>query len=423
MRRPRRLARLALWLAAPLALHTVARATTLDQAIAAAIGHAPEIVIADAEADAAGARLDQARSGRLPTATLTGTIGYGRLNPQNFFGLGAANVTPRAAQATIEQPLFSGGSVSAGIDQARAGVVSAAAQKVASRNQLITAAVEGYGNVLAAADMVDLYSRLVSETAEIERQARLRFRAGESPSTDVAQAAARLAEARAGLSRAQGAQVSAQAHFNNLTGLAPTDLEPLPANPELPATLEEAMDVASHSNPLLVQAEAGLRAAQAVKRGARAEGLPTIGAFAEASTVRDQFFPDYRADSATVGIRARWQLFSGGRISGKIAEAGSEERAAEARLRAARMQIGEQIVSTFQEVRTMLLVEQAASDQARAAGEALESIRHEVRVGLKPQLDLLDAEREAIATQANRARARTDRAVAAYRLLSLLGRH
>lgn len=423
MRRCRRLAQLALWLAAPLALNTVARATTLDQAIAAAIGHAPEIAIADAEADAAGARLDQARSGRLPTATLTGTIGYGRLNPQNFFGLGAANVTPRAAQATIEQPLFSGGSVSAGIDQARAGVVSAAAQKVASRNQLITAVVEGYGNVLAAADMVDLYSRLVSETTEIERQARLRFRAGESPSTDVAQAAARLAEARAGLSRAQGAQVSAQAHFNNLTGLAPTNLEPLPANPELPATLEDAMDVASRSNPLLAQAEASLRAAQAVKRGARAEGLPTIGAFAEASTVRDQFFPDYRADSATVGIRARWQLFSGGRISGKIAEAGSEERAADARLRAVRMQIGEQIVSTFQDVRTMLLVEQAASDQAAAAGEALESVRHEVRVGLKPQLDLLDAEREAISAQAALARAHIDRSVAAYRLLSLLGQH
>jgi outer membrane protein len=402
-------------------LNTVARATTLDQVIAAAIGHAPEIAIADAEADAAGARLDQARSGRLPTATLTGTIGYGRLNPQNFFGLGAANVTPRAAQATIEQPLFSGGAVSAGIDQARAGVVSATAQKVSSRNQLITAVVEGYGIVLATADMVNLYSRLVSETTEIERQARLRFRAGESPSTDVAQAAARLAEARAGLSWARGAQVSAQAHFNNLTGLAPTDLEPLPANPELPATLEEAMDVASHSNPLLVQAEASLRAAQAVKRGARAEGLPTIGAFAEASTVRDQFFPDYRADSATVGIRARWQLFSGGRISGKIAEAGSEERAADARLRAARMHVGEQILSTFQEVRTMLLVEQAASDQAVATEEALESVRHEVRVGVKPQLDLLDAEREAISAQAALVRARTDRAVAAYRLLGLLG--
>lgn len=423
MSRLRRITRLVLWFAAPLAMSNMVRATSLDQAITAAIGHAPEITIADAEADAAGARLDQARSGRLPTATVTGTIGHGRLNPQNFFGLGAANVTPRAAQATIEQPLFTGGRVGAGIDQARAGVVGATARKVASRNQLVMAVVEAYGDVLASARMVDLYGRLVSETTEIERQARLRYRAGEGPSTDVAQAGARLAEARAGLSRAEGAQVAAQVHFNNLTGLDPVNLEPLPANPELPATLEEAMDSATRNNPVLAQAEAGLRAAQATARGARAERLPVIGAFAEASTVRDQFFPDYRADSATVGIRARWQLFSGGRVSGRIAEAGSEERAADARLRAARMRVGEQLISSFQDVRTTLLVEQAATDQAAAAAQALESVRHEVRVGLKPQLDLLDAEREAIGAQAGLARAHIDRAVAAYRLLSLLGQH
>ncbi|SDD81182.1 outer membrane protein [Sphingomonas sp. YR710] len=423
MSRSRRAASLMLWFAAPLAMSTVAGATTLEQAIASAIGHAPEITIADAEADAAGARLDQARSGRMPTATLTGTIGYGRLNPQNFFGLGAANVTPRAAQATIEQPLFSGGRVSAGIDQARAGVAGASALKASTRSQLVTAVVAAYGEVLASARMVDLFDRLVSETTEIEHQARRRYRAGESPNTDVAQATARLAEARAGLSRAQGTQVSAQAHFNNLTGLDPTNLEPLPANPELPATLEDAMDAATRGNPLLAQAEAALHAAQAAARGARAERLPVIGAFAEASTVRDQFFPDYRADSTTVGVRARWQLFSGGRISGKIAEAGSEERAADARLWAARMQVGEQIVSAFQEVHTTLLVEQAASDQTTAAGEALESVRHEVRVGLKPQLDLLDAEREAIGAQSSLARAHIDRSVAAYRLLSLLGQH
>lgn len=423
MRRARRLARFALWLAAPLALSTMSRATTLDQAIAAAIDHAPDTAIADAEADGAAARLDQARSGRMPTATLTGTIGYGRLNPQSFFGLGAANVTPRAAQVTIEQPLFAGGRIAAGIDQAQAGVVGATAQKIATRNQLIAAVVESYGEVLASARLVDLYGRLVSETTEIERQARLRFLAGESPSTDAAQAAARLAEASAGLSRAEGAQVSAQARFNHLTGLAPKDLEPLPANPGLPVTLEEAMDAAARGNPLLAQTAAGLRAAQAAARGARAERLPTIGAFAEASTVRDQFFPDYRADGTTVGVRARWQLFSGGRISGKIAEAGSEERAAEARLRAARMRIEEQIISTFQEVRTTLLVEKAAVDQADAAGQALESVRHEVRVGMKPQLDLLDAEREAIGAQAGLARAHIDRSVAAYRLLGLLGQY
>ncbi|MFA5962682.1 MAG: TolC family protein [Sphingomonas sp.] len=423
MTRSRRIARLMLWLVAPLAASGAAHATTLAEALAAAAAHAPEIAAADADADAARARLDQARAGRLPTATLSGTIGYARLDPRGFFGLGAANVTPRAAQMTVEQPLFTGGRVGAGIDQARAGIAGAEAGRSGTRGQLVMAVTQAYGDVLTAARMVDLYGRLITQTTEIERQARLKFRAGESPSTDVSQAGARLAEARAGLARAQGMQVSAAAHFRNLTGLEPVDLQPLPVNPALPATLDEAMDAATHNNPALAQAEAGLRAAQAAARGARAERLPTIGAFAEGATVRDQFFPDYRADSATVGIRARWELFSGGRVSGKVAETDSGVRAADARLRGVRMQVQEQVISAFQDVRTAQLVEQAATDQATAAAQALDSVRQEVRVGMKPQLDLLDAERESIAAEAGAARAATDRIVAAYRLLSLLGRY
>ncbi|WP_232475830.1 TolC family protein [Flavisphingomonas formosensis] len=419
----RRLARLMLWLAAPLALSTTAHATTLEEALAAAIAHAPEIAAADADADAANARLEQAKAGRLPTATLSGTIGYGRLDPRGFFGLDAANVTPRAAQITVEQPLFTGGRVSAGIDQARAGIAGAEAGQIGIRSQLVMAVTQAYGDVLTAAHMVDLYGRLVIQTTEIERQARLKFRAGESPSTDVSQAGARLAEARAGLARAQGMQVSAQAHFRNLTGLEPVDLQPLPPNPVLPATLDEVMDAAIRSNPALAQSEASLRAAQAAARGARAERLPTVGVFVEGATVRDQFFPDYRADSATVGIRARWELFSGGRVSGKVAETDSSVRAADARARAMRMQVQEQVISAFQDVRTAQFVEQAATEQAAAAAQALDSITQEVRVGMKPQLDLLDAERESIAAEAGAARAGTDRIVAAYRLLSLLGRY
>jgi outer membrane protein len=418
----RRTARLALWLAAPLALGGAAHATTLEEALAAALAHAPEVAAADADADAASARLDQARAERMPTATFSGSIGYGRLDPGGFFGLGRADVTPRMAQMAIEQPLFTGGRAGAGIDGARAGMAAANAGRTGTRSQLVLAVTQAYGDVLTAAHLVDLYGRLVSQTTEIGRQAQLKFRAGESPSTDVAQADARLAEARAGLARAQGMQVSAQARFRNLTGLEPSDLQPLPANPPLPASLDEAMDAALQANPMLAQVEAGLRGAQAAARGARAERLPTVGAFAEAATVRDQFFPGYRGDSATVGIRARWQIFSGGRVSGKVAEADSTVLAADARLRAARLQIEEQVIAAFQDVRTAQLVEQAAGEQTAAAAKALDSVRQEVRVGMKPQLDLLDAEREATAAEAGAARASTDRIVAAYRLLSLLGR-
>ena len=144
-------------------------------------------------AEAADARIREAKGYALPSATLSGTIGYGRLDPQGYFGLPAANVTPRAAQLTIEQPLFMGGRVSAGIAQAKAGSEAAHAGESMTRSQIVVATVQAYGDVLTTHRMVVLYEQMVGQMEEIQRQARLRFKAGESPSTDVAQAAARLA--------------------------------------------------------------------------------------------------------------------------------------------------------------------------------------------------------------------------------------
>ena len=62
----------------------------------------------------------------------------------------------------------------------------------------------------------------------------------------------------------------------------------------------------------------------------------------------------------------------------------------------------------------------AATDQASAATSALNSVRNEVRVGQKPVLDLLDAEREALAAQSALVAARGEVTVSSYRLDALL---
>lgn len=398
-----------------------AQATTLDEAIAAAMTHAPDIAAAQADADGAQARVREAQAGGLPSVTVSGSIGYGRLDPRNFFGLGAADVTPRAAQVTVEQPLFAGGRVRNGIAQARAGSEAARIGEDATRSQIVVAVAQAYGDALTSRRLLALQQDLLVQTTEIERQARLRYKAGESPSTDVSQAAARFAEAQAGIARAQGLRIAADARFTSLTGLPADDLQPFAAVPDVPATLDEAMEAALARNPWLGQARAALRGARAGARAARGERLPTVGAFAEGGTVRDQFFPGYKADSAMVGVRARWSLFDPG-VAARIDGSDSAARAAQAREAAVEAQVREQVIAAFQDVRTAALVEAASARQAQAALQARDSVAQEVRVGMKPQLDLLDAEREATAAAAAQARAGADRIVAAYRLLTLMGR-
>jgi len=54
------------------------------------------------------------------------------------------------------------------------------------------------------------------------------------------------------------------------------------------------------------------------------------------------------------------------------------------------------------------------------SGGALDSVRNEVRVGQKPRLNLLDAEREALVAQSALVAARGEAAVSSYRLNALL---
>jgi outer membrane protein len=410
--------RLALLLAV---LPSPAGAVTLDDAIAAALAHDPSITIADADRDAAGGRLTQARSAGLPSIRLSGSVGVGQLDMLGFFNFGSNNVTPAAAQASIEQPLFNGGRVTAETDRTRAGLAAAEAGRTNARGQLAAAVAAAYGEVLTTATMVASLRRLRDQTVEINRQAGLRFKAGESPSTDVSQAAARLAEAEGGLAGAEGAQASARARYRNLVGEDPVGLAPLPAGPMAPATLDEAIALAGANSPEIARAEAALIAARAANRGARAERMPTVGAFAEAGVMRDQFFPDYSANAATVGVRANWQLYNGGRTSGRVAESDAEARAAEARVRAARQAVEEQVITLFEGLRSAKLVAVAAADQARATEQARISVAHEVRVGMKPQLDLLDAEREAALAAARVAQAQSARVTTAYRLCAVIG--
>ena len=59
--------------------------------------------------------------------------------------------------------------------------------------------------------------------------------------------------------------------------------------------------------------------------------------------------------------------------------------------------------------------------EAAAADAALADVREEVRVGEKPTLDLLNAERDDIAARLGALRAEAAEVIAAYRLKAVLG--
>ncbi len=404
-----------------LVLAQPACAATLDDAIAAALSHSPTLAAARAREDAAKADIDAARAERMPQANIEGQIGIGNIDPRGFFGLQSDHVTPRSARASIELPLFSGGRTGAAVKRAQQGAESATGQTRVAALETRIGVVQSWSQVLASRDLIRRYEKLASTLDESIRQANLHFKAGDGTATEIAQAEARRAEAEAGLAAARGQLAGAEAALAALTG-APTSVDAgLPGLPGLPASEDQAVTLARAGNPQLGIAKSQAGAARAEAAGARAERLPTIGAYAEAATVNDQFFPGYRTNSGSVGLRAHWTLFSGGRIGARERGADARQRAAEADVDAARLAVEQQAITGFSDVAAARAVLAAAAARLAANEAALRGTTLEVQAGAKPQLALLDAERETIEASAAVVAARGRLLVAAYRLRAIAG--
>ena len=398
-----------------------ASAQDLAAAITDALANAPSLAEANAGEAAAKARLDRARAESNPLLRIEGSVGTGRIDNGGFFGIPPANVNPLAVQATAEMPLYAGGRISSAIDQARGGAQIAKFGVEQSRLQTIVQAVSTYTEVLTARKLESRYGQLVSELAETERQAGLRFRSGEIASSELAQARARKAEADAGFAQAQGRRASAEAAFVRLTGKPAGELAALPDLPTTPPTLDEALALARNSNPALRQAKAGVDVSRAGVRAAKAEGMPTVGAFAEAAHVRDQFFAGYKVDSVAVGVRGRWTLWAGGRVAAQTRAADADLSASEARLREADQALEGMVIDAWQGLITAQRMADASRLRSLATAEALRGTRLEAKVGAKPMLAVLDAERESIEAESALLQAEGMRTVAAWRLNALTG--
>ena len=413
--------RLILPLAAVTCLLTASAASGQDlaAAIADALANAPAIAETNAGELAAKARLNRARAESNPTLRVDGSYGAGRIDNGGFFAIAADNVSPFAVQATAEMPLYTGGRISSAIDQARGGAEMARLGGAQMRLQTTLLAVSTYTEVLTSRKLEERYCQLVSALVETERQAQLRFRAGELTNSDLAQARARKAEADAGFAQAQGRRASAEAAYQRLTGKPAGSLAPLPELPQTPATLDEALDGTRASNPTLKQATAGVDVARAGVRRANADYLPTVAAFAEAAQVRDQFFPGYKADSITLGVRGRWTIWAGGRVSSQISAAEADLDASKARLRQVDQALEGMVIDAWQGLITAHRMVNASRLRSDAATEALRGIRLEAKVGAKPILALLDSEREAIEAESALVQAEGMQTVSAWRLNTL----
>jgi outer membrane protein len=356
---------------------------------------------------------------------LSGTVG---LN-QDLTQTGGGNGRNLTAGVNVGYPLFTGGRIRTSIRAANERVSAERATLRATEGDVFTEAVAAYMDVIRDRTIVTLNENEVRVLQTNLQATKDRFEVGDLTRTDVAQSEARLALARSTLATAQGRLRSSEENYRRVIGTLPGDLDPPDPLPTLPATADQAVDIALTNNPDLAAINAQARAAGLDVSVARAGRLPTVSANAGASetnylgTAAQQFGPGAPNNRAitNVGVSARIPIYQGGLVGAQVRQAQSIqtqlleqgvviERSVVANTRAA--------FASYQAAQQAIAANQVA---VSANTLALEGARAEQSVGTRTVLDVLNAEQELLNSQVALVTARRDAYVAGFTLLNAMG--
>jgi len=252
---------------------------------------------------------------------------------------------------------------------------------------------------------------------------------GDLTRTDVAQSEARLAQAQADLRNAEANLIASKERYIQQVGEAPAELTPPPPLPGLPASVDEAVEIAIKENPDIAAATKNSEAAGLDVKAARAARLPTLSAFGNLN--RNDNFGGARAqipinipatqESGVIGAQVQLPLYQGGRPSAQIRQAQARKTAAMENQIASERLVIQQVRSAFASYRASLDVIRSAEAAIAANSLSLEGVRAENGVGNRTIIEVLNAEQELINARVILATARRNAYVAGFTLLAAIG--
>lgn len=194
-------------------------------------------------------------------------------------------------------------------------------------------------------------------------------------------------------------------------------------------TLEEAIRLALEHSPTMVQAEGGIRNADAQRRSAVGAFLPSLSVSAGSSvassdrynSVTNTVVSGAPRQSYTAGISSSVDLFTGGRHTAELNRAKATGEAADANLVAQRFAVTLQVQNAFFDVLRAGELVRVAQSQLQTAQEGLAAAEQRLRVGSATRSDVLRA--QLAVTQAKQAvsQAQSQERAAQFALGRLVG--
>lgn len=289
------------------------------------------------------------------------------------------------------------------------------AHRIAYQDLLLRTA-QGYFDILAAQDSL---RALLSEKAAIETQllaAQQSFELGAVTITDAHEAQARLDLVLASEVNLRNDLQLAEDALARIIAERPGALSELAHDAPLPAPEPNRLDdwttQASHAGLIVANADLQTRIAQKEIDIARSQHSPRVDLVASTGSASDYGMDGYRAGprslDSTVGVQLSIPIFTGGAISSRVREQTSRLQEARTLLENARRETVQAAQRHFKGVVSGLSQVAALQAAERSSLAALEANRTGYEIGVRINIDVLNAEQQLYVTQRALARARYD---------------
>ena len=377
---------------------------------------------AKAQLDASVARADQARAGLLPSAALSGSVSraHNELSASTLPSRATSGMTTQSVGINASQPLYRPANRIA-LQQGLHGVDLARAQLDAATQDLLVRVSQGYFDVLAAQDTLTFVQAQKAAVSEQLAAAKRNFEVGTSTVTD-----SREAQASFDLVRAQEIAAENDLRVKNLAldQLVGKDAtQPLPLATPLPplpllalepdnvaAWVQQAQDATTQ--PLLRQAAIALAVAELETQKAQTGHLPTVDLQAGYNVQRSpngtMTLPgvNSRVNNASIGVALNLPLFAGFAVQNRVKETLALQDKVRADFDDLRRTLAQNTRAAFYGVQSGQGQVKALEAAELSSQSALEANQLGYQVGVRINIDVLNAQSQLYQTKRDLAQAR-----------------
>ncbi|MDP2142926.1 MAG: TolC family outer membrane protein [Gallionella sp.] len=418
-------------LAAMLGSSGLAQAADLLETFRAAQANDPVFAAARATLQAGQEKLPQGRSQLLPSVNLSANSTF---NDQNIrylgptaFPAGNQRYNSHGYSVNLTQPLFRQQNWLA-YTEAELQVAQAEAQFRLAEQDLILRVAQAYFDVLIAQDSVQLARAQKTAITEQLEQAKRNFEVGSATITDTHEAQARYDLTVAQEIAARNNLEIKRRTLQQLVNEMPKGIQSLGRSFKLerpqPADMEQWVSDAQLNNPQLVAAKAVAEIAEkevARNRGGHYPTVDLVANYSKNNSGGGNFGVGSEVTGKSVGVQMSMPLFQGGAVNSRWREAEANRDRAREELENVRRSVATQTRQAYLGVVSGIAQVKALQQALTSSKSVLEASKLGQEVGVRTNLDVLNAQQQLYATRRDLFQAEYSYLVSQLRLKAAVG--